>query len=695
MPDATFAAQALRQALNLHRAGRLDEAEAVYRRLLSSYPQHFDTLHFLGVLRAQRGDMAEAAALIGKALERKSDEPFAHFHLAGALLPLGRAAEALASYGRAVALKPDFVEAHAARAAILLEMHRHEEALEACDRAIALQPDFMEAHNNRGTALLELGLREEALAAFQWALALKPDFAQTYYNLGNTLLALGRHDGALAAFDSALTLKPDYGEALYNRSSVLDKIGRAEESLTDSDKALEVNPKLGLAASRSFFARAMLCDWRGRDERISDLTRRCREGQALGLYVNCAFDDPELLLLTAKTKAGASKRIMPSRPVRRHERLRVAYLSPDFRDHPVAHQAVELFERHDRTRFETYGVCLRAGPESAIRQRLRRAFDHFEEAGERSDPEIARLLADSQIDIAVDLGGYTDEGRTNSLSFRPAPIAVNYLGYPGTLGADYVDYIIADAQVIPPGAEGFYSEKIARLPDCFMPNDTKDRASPTPPPRAEAGLPQTGFVFCAFNNAYKIAPQMFDVWMGLLRAVDASVLWLSIGNEKARNNLRAEAEARRVSPERLVFADRIEERGRHLARLGLADLFLDTLPYNAHSTASDILWAGVPLVTCMGRSFASRVAGSLLTAIGAEELIAPDLGAYETLALDLARSPERLAASRANLVRNRTSYPLFDMARLCRHLESAYETMWGVYLKGRKPESFMVNALTD
>jgi predicted O-linked N-acetylglucosamine transferase (SPINDLY family) len=415
----------------------------------------------------------------------------------------------------------------------------------------------------------------------------------------------------------------------------------------------------------------------------------------LGFYVNCAFDDPELLLLAAKIKAGPSKQITPSRPVQTHVRLRIAYLSPDFHDHPVAHQAVELLERHDKTRFETYGVCLRPGPESAIRQRLRRAFDHFVEAGALSDRDIAQLLADLQIDIAVDLGGYTDAGRTISLSFRPAPIAVNYLGYPGTLGADYIDYLVADALVVPPDAERFYTEKIVRLPDCFLPSDTAGRALPAPPPRAEAGLPETGFVFCAFNNSYKIAPEMFDIWMRLLRAVDGSVLWLSIGDEKARSNLRAEARARQVSSERLVFAGRVEERARHLARLALADLFLDTLPYNAHSTASDMLWAGVPLVTCMGRSFAARVAGSMLTAIGAEELITRDLAQYEALALDLARSPERLAAVRAKLVRNRTSHPLFDTARLCRHLENAYETMWDFHMKGMKPESFMVNRLTE
>jgi predicted O-linked N-acetylglucosamine transferase (SPINDLY family) len=688
-------ADMIRTALGLHHAGRLEEAEAVYREILSSQPRTFHALHFLGVLRAQSGDMAEAAALIGKALEIKSDDPLAHFHLAGALLPLGRKDEALASYSRAAALKPDFAEAHHARAGILLEMHRYKEALEACDRAIALRSDQAEAHHNRGHALVELGRNEEALSAFDRAIALKPDFVEAHNNRGSALLELDLREEAVAAFRQALALKPDFAQAYYNLGNALVALGKKEEALAAFDRAITLKPDFAYAAFARFTVAAQLCNWHDHAERVSELERYCKEGGCpqpfTMLYV---LDAPDSQLLAAKTKAGAFGRVKARRPVQTHARLRIAYLSPDYHEHPVAYQTAELLERHDKTRFETYGVCLRPGPESAIRQRLCRAFDHFAEAGALSDRGIAQLLAESQIDIAVDLGGYTDSGRTKSLSFRPAPIAVNYLGYAGTLGADYVDYIVADAQVIPPESECFYTEKVVRLPDCFMPSDTAGRALPAPP-RSEAGLPQKGFVFCTFNNGYKLNPQMFDIWMRLLRAVDGSVLWLNIGDEKVRGNLRAEAAARQVAPERLIFAGRTDAREDHLARLALADLFLDTLPYNAHATASDALRAGVPLVTCMGRSFAARVAGSLLTAIGAEELITHDLNAYEALALALARSPERLAAVRAKLIRNRTSHPLFDTARLARHLESAYQTMWDLHLKGQKPQSFTVNSLAE
>ncbi len=763
MPGANSLTSTLREALGLHHAGRLAEAEAVYRRILSSQPRNFDALHFLGVLRAQGGDMTGAVALIGKALEINPNSPLAHFHIAGAYAGLGRAAKALASYERAVALKPDFAEAHSARARILLDIGHAAQAVAACERAIAANPNIADTHLIRGNALLVLDRTEEALNALDRTIMLSPGSAEAYYNRGNTLVTLERNEEALAAFGRAIALKPDYAEALNNRGDVLCQLGRYkealadcersvalapgkspgyhnmgnalmaleraaeamaaydraialdpnfakpyygrvglwrdlgrfEEALADAEKALALDPANGRAACEAFYATGVLCDWRDRASRVDDLVRRCREGQLLYPWpLLSAFDDPELHRIAAK-KFGGSALSGTLAAAGSSERLRVAYLSADFHDHAVSYQVVELFERHDRTRLETYGICLRSGSDTPMRRRLRHAFDHFIELGARSDREVAQTLADLHIGIVVDLNGYTGKSRSKMLSLRPAPIAVNYLGFPGTLGTNYVDYIIADARVIPVGSESYYSENVVRLPDCYLPSDTRDRGDPEPPSRSAAGLPEQGFVFCVFNNAYKITPGMFDIWMRLLRKVDGSVLWLSVSNPAARDNLRAEAEARGVSPGRLIFAGYTEERAQHLARIALADLFLDTLPYNAHSTASDMLWAGVPVVTCMGRSFASRVAGSMLSAIGAEELITHDLGAYEALAFDLARSPERLAAVRGKLARSRASHPLFDTARLCRQLEAAYETMWDFHLKGEKPQSFTVNILAE
>jgi len=676
----------------LQAMSRRNEALAAFDRALERDPRFAHALvHRAQVLQELDRD-SEALQDAERAIAIAPDSAEAHSHCGSILHKLKRPEEALQCYDRSIALDPDNALAHANRAGALQALRRPEEALAAYGEALARNPNDAESHCARGSLLVDAYRLEEAIAAFTTALSLKPDHVESFACRAAALRALGRLDEALADCNRATQWRPDFAAAYYNRSCVLHDLKRLDEARADCAKALALDPILGDAAGVNFGMAAMACDWRDRAESISDLVRLCREGRRVAPFVMLyAVDDPEIHLAAAKLTACPSRRIWPAGPAMARKRLRVGYLSADFRDHAVAHQAVELFERHDRARYEIYGFSLLDEAQSPIKQRLRRAFDQFIETGTRSDQEVASLMAGLQIDIAVDLGGYTDKSRPRILAYRPAPVAVNYLGYPGTLGADYVDYIIADAQVIPPQFERSYTESIARLPGCYLPVDTKGRGDRAPPSRADAGLPERGFVFCAFNNNYKLTPEMFGIWMRLLREVDGSVLWLSVGTPKARDNLRAEAEKGGVSPGRLVFADRMDERAQHLARIALADLFLDSLPYNAHSTAADMLWAGVPLVTCMGRSFPARVAGSLLTAIGAEELIARDLTEYEAMTLELARSPQRLAAIRAKLLRNRASHPLFDMARNCRHLERAYETMWDLHQKGLKPQSFAVN----
>jgi predicted O-linked N-acetylglucosamine transferase (SPINDLY family) len=339
-----------------------------------------------------------------------------------------------------------------------------------------------------------------------------------------------------------------------------------------------------------------------------------------------------------------------------------------------------------------FGISVVDWPSSVTLDRLAKGFEHFIRAGSRDDRGIAELIASLEIDIAVDLAGHTDRHRSRIFAYRPAPLVVNYLGYPGTTGSENIDYVMADAVVIPPENDRFFSERVVRLPNCFFPSDTGMPCLETGT-RTEAGLPETGFVFCAFNNALKLSPEVFDVWMRLIQAIDGSVLWLNVMNQAARDNLRSEARLRGVPPERLVFAEREHFRLRHFARLRFADLHLDCLPYNAHSTATDSLLAGVPVLTCLGRSFAARVAGSMLTSIGMEELIARDLQEYETIALGLAQSPERLAALRGKLGRNRSTHPLFDMTRLARDIERAYEMMWKRHIEGQPPAGFAVPSL--
>ena len=376
-----------------------------------------------------------------------------------------------------------------------------------------------------------------------------------------------------------------------------------------------------------------------------------------------------------------------------HDRIRVAYLSGDFREHPVGYLTAGLFEHHDKARFETTAISFGADRDSPMRDRIKGAFENFIDVGRQSDHDIADLVRRLEIDIAVDLMGFTIHNRLGVLARRPAPIQVNYLGYSGTMGADCFDYILADATVIPEEQRAFYSEQVVWLPDCYLVNDDRRAIAERTPTRRECGLPEEGFVFCCFNNSYKLGPTTFAVWMWLLAAMPASVLWLSEANVTAQANLRRAAEQRGVAAERLIFAPRLPDVAEHLARQRQADLFLDTLPYNAHTTASDALWAGVPVLTCPGATFAGRVAASLVKAVGLDELIAPSLADYEARALALARDPARLAALRQKLARNRITAPLFDTERSTRNIEAAYATMVDIWRRGESPRSFSVEPM--
>ncbi|MEQ1854481.1 MAG: acetylglucosamine transferase, partial [Chthoniobacteraceae bacterium] len=372
-----------------------------------------------------------------------------------------------------------------------------------------------------------------------------------------------------------------------------------------------------------------------------------------------------------------------------HREIRLAYLSSDFREHAVGSAIAELIERHDKTKFHTIGISYRAAPESDLQARLRRNFGTFIDVQGMSDFEVATLLREREVDVAVDLNGHTNGGRPGIFALRPAPVQVNYLGFSGTTGADYMDYVLADRIVIPEEHESYYSEKIVRLPDAYLPLDSTRTFAARAPTRAEMGLPEAGFVFCAFNTSFKISPDVFSIWMRLLGKVQGSVLWLNASNAPAPRNLRGEAKRRGIAPERLVFASkmRLDE---HLARHQQADLFLDTLPYNAHTTASDALWAGLPVLTCMGSTFAGRVAASLLHTVGLPELVTHSPEEYEQRALELATMPTLLAGVRTKLARNRTSHALFDTDRFRRHVESAYVTMWEKQQRGDPPAGFAV-----
>lgn len=623
----------------------------------------------------QAGNLAEAERLYREILTQAAPLEVL-VNLGNVLAAQGRRDEALANYDRALAARPDFFEALFNRANTLLELKRAEEALEGYDRTLALRPDNPSGWNNRGTALRNLQRLNEALASFSRAAALSPGHVNALTNVAIVLWDLGRLEEALVACGRALEHGPLAAEALYVKANILRDLKRLDEALTHYEQALAVNPAHLHALNGMAQVALGLCDW----QRVAALGPQLMDNAANGPSVIQPFvllgysDDAALQRRCAENYV---RRTVPARAkpaVRtryRHDRIRLAYLSADFHQHPTAQLLAELFERHDRSRFEITGIAFGPDDGSAMRTRIRRSFDHFEDVRGKSDAEVAALLKARETDIAVDLNGHTAGARTGIFACRPAPVQVNYLVYPGTIGADFIDYVLADATVLPASQQAFFREKIVHLPDCYQANDAT-RIVPPPPARGAAGLPDGAFVFCCFNNGWKITAPIFDVWMRLLGKTGNGVLWLLDGANAS--NLRKQAHARGIDPERLIFAPKLSP-DQHLARHQLADLFLDTLPYNAHTSCSDALWAGLPVITCHGKAFPGRVAASLLKAAGMPELVTAHLDDYERLALELATNRALLKTTREKLARNRLTTPLYDSDRFRRNIEAAYEAM--------------------
>ena len=657
----------------------MEDASALYNRAMAL---------------AGAGQMEPALIVYDAALALRPDFAEAHYGRAATLWSLGRLEEALAATGHAIAIAPHNLAVQFNRGVMLQHLRRPQEALAAYDAALAIRPDFVPALSNRAGVLLELGRRDEALAGYERLIAVEPHHADAHNNRGGILFQLGRTDDALAAFDAALHYQPDHARALLNRSTALTKINHHAEAGLCYQRLLALSPNDVTALGGLADVALHLCDFDAQAQLATPIRALIEAGEPVMQSLNLMawFDDSKLHRRATENQFRRWMAQTPpplARPPYRHDRIRLAYLSPDFGHYPVAQQMVEMLERHDRDRFEVTGIALRPDDGSAIRARILRACDHFHDASGESDATVAALLRESEIDIAVDLAGHTAEARPAIFSRRPALVQVNYLGFPGTMALPHWDYILADATVLPMDRQNFYAERIVHLPHSFWAADTTRPVGP-PPSRAAAGLPPEGFVFAGFNRLNKISQPIFQLWMRLLTAVPLSVLWLPDGDKAAAANLMHEAQRCGVDPARLVFASKLLSRDTHLARFALADLFLDTAPYNAHATASDALWAGIPIVTCPGESFASRVAASLLTAMGLAELVTVSLADYEALALRLARDPVHLQALRARLAANRLSQPLFDTARSCRAIEAAYRIMWERAERGEAPENFAV-----
>ena len=562
-------------------------------------------------------------------------------------------------------------------------------------RALDADPNDAAAWRTLGRALSDCDRRRAAIACHDRAIELAPEDVASWKDRATAWLARGQLEQALADIDKALALDPRDADVWTLRARALWSSKRLTESVEASDRALALDPQSDEAARLGIQSRLFACDWRRRDDDKRRITEGLRMGRLLISPLNhralCSSESEHFEMARLRAKSVLRTEALWQGQIYRHDKIRIAYLSSDFRDHVVADAIAGCFEHHDRMRFETTAISLGPDDGSPMRRRIAAAFDRFIDAQTMSDAEVAAILRASEIDIAIDLNGYTSLPRTGILARRPAPVQVNYFGYPGTTGSPFADYIITDPVVIPEEHRIYYSEQIVYLPHSNLPNDRKRPNAAKTPSRAEAGLPESGFVFACLNNAFKIGPELFEVWMRLLHGVEDSVLWFLVDNVATSGNLRREAELRGIDPGRLVFARRMP-RAEHMARQNLADLFLDTLPYNAHTTASDALWVGLPVLTCLGNTFPGRIAATALHAVDLPELVTESLVDYEKMALALAHERDRLAAIKAKLTRSRDTAPLFDTARLTRDLEAAYTAMWERQQAGLAAAAFAIGA---
>lgn len=653
------AAAAFAQALVWHQQGQLDQARAYYLKTLDRDPKHTDALVNIGLICLQENFYEEGVEWIQRSLKLNPRQP-------DALSNLGVALAALKNYTGAV---------------------------DALTRAIALNPNDPVLYNNRGGALKDIYLQREAITDFDAAIKLEPNYAEAYNNRGLAHFNLRENELARADFERAIAIKPDYVLAYRHLGWMFNEIRQYKAAIENFEKAYSLAPETAYLLGNIYSCRQYLCMWDKNEKLLDEINLKLGQGKRVVSPFICLSlpSTPERLQDCARLSASKLE-ILPweeqSAPVA-DSRIRVGYFSPDFRNHPVTHLVAGLIEQHDRSRFEVHGFNIGPVVDDPWRQRMVKAFDHFHDVMEISDDKVVALAREAGLDIAVDLTGYTQFSRTSIFAKRVAPIQVQYLGYVGSMGADFIDYTIADEVVIPENERQFFDEKIIYLPHTYQVNDNKKVISDKNFSRQELGLPDKGFVFCSHNNLYKITPDAFDIWMRLLGKVEGSILWLLKGAEEVADNFRTEAKKRGIDPGRLFFAEHASHAD-YLARFRAADLFLDTFHYNAGTTASDALWAGLPVLTCKGNTYVSRMAASILNAVGLPELVASSPQEYEGIATRLASNPEQLHSLRQKLAANKSTHPLFDTKLTTRHIEQGFLAAHERHQAGLPPDHIFV-----
>lgn len=689
-----------KNALAFYQQNNHTQAKTMCEGILQAQPKFVDAMNMLAVMALQAGQLQQAIDWINKAIALAPQNPSFHFNKGNVLLESKQPQQALASYDKALSLQPGNVQAHNNRGNALKDLQRFEEAVASFGQAIALEPQHAKAYLNRGNVQLALKQHTAATASFDQAIGLLPGYAEAHAGRGNVLVEQRQLQAGIACYDQAIALDPHNAEAYANRGFAQTELQLWQAGADSYAAALKLKPDYKYLLGSMLHNKMKLCDWTQVQERTEDLVGRIQRGEKVspGFPVLALSASPAVQLKVAQTWVNdmcpANDALGPiaKRPIA--AKIRVGYFSADFHNHATTHLMAGVFECHDKTQFEWIAFSFGPDRQDDMRTRVVQAFDQFIDVHLKTDREIAALARAMGIDIAVDLKGYTQDQRAGVFAYRAAPIQINYLGYPGTMGAAHIDYVIADTTVIPETSQAHVTEKVIYLPHSYFcssyaSNEVRQKQPRQTFTRTQLGLPEKSFVFCCFNNNYKITPATFDSWVRILRQVPGSVLWLFEDNPTAALNLRKEAANRRIEPQRLVFAKKMPLPD-HLARHKLADLFLDTLPYNAHTTATDALWMGLPLLTVAGEAFASRVAASLLNAVGMPELIAQNEQAYEAMAVDLATTPVKLAALKTKLVANRLTTALFDTQLITQHVESAYMQVYARYQADQAPECIYV-----
>lgn len=671
------------------------KAEAALRQALADNETSPELYNNLGIALMHQDKLEEANKAFNRALTLKPDYVNAHNNLGNVLKKQGQPAAAAEAYRRAVKFNPAYADAYNNLGMVLQDQGRLDDALVAYGQALSIKPDHVEALTNRGNALLQQGQLDAALQAFHAILSVDPKNYKAHSNCGSVFLRQGRLEAAVQAYRKVLTLKSDEAFAYSNLGSALHLQSKLDEALQAFDQALALDPEDGNALATKWHIQAHICDWSAFDDFAAHRDNVSLKGKAIAPFSMLVMEDnPAHQLERSRTWARATYRQeplpLPAAPAHPQGKIRIGYFSADFHNHATLYLMAGLLRAHDRQRFEIHAYSYGVSCNDEMRRQIVGTVDSFTDANEMSDEEIVVLGRSHKLDIAIDLKGYTQQTRSRLFAYRMAPIQINYLGYPGSMGAGFMDYLIADAHVVPENEKPFYDEKIIYLPDSYQPNDNGRVIAQTATTRADFGLPEEAFVFCCFNQTYKITPEEFDVWMRLLARAEGSVLWLLRSNRWAEANLCAEAEKRGIDAARIVFADKLPH-AEHLARHKHADLFLDTFNVNAHTTTSDALWAGLPVVTRAGRQFAARVSTSLLHAIGLPELVTGSTEDYEALILDLATTPGKLAGIRKTLAGNRLTYPLFNTELYTRRIEAAYQAAHRRLAEGLPPEDIVIS----